>query len=109
MRTIEELAKQWLQDQGLALFDILRAKWNEVPGGLSDRVSTEDVLALSDRELRDFWQGVLAETTTGPGFAVRGWYHAVYSDIFRGRRVLDYLQRALECHRAELPAPSIFA
>ena len=27
----------------------------------------------------------------------------------RGRRVLDYLQRALECHRAELPAPSIFA
>jgi transposase len=27
----------------------------------------------------------------------------------RGQRVLDYLQRTLECHRAELPAPSIFA
>jgi predicted O-methyltransferase YrrM len=86
---IEEAAEQWPQDQGLALFDTLRAKWSEVPGGLSDRVLTDDVLALSDRELRDFWQGVLAETTTGPGFAVRGWYHAVYSDIFRGRRVLE--------------------
>lgn len=34
---------------------------------------------------------------------------AVTTLRLRGRRVLDYLQRALECHRANLPAPSIFA
>jgi transposase len=34
---------------------------------------------------------------------------AVTTLRLRGRRVLDYLHRALECHRAQLPAPSIFA
>ncbi len=76
-------------DRGRRLFDLLRAKWHEVPGGLMDRVDTEHVLGLSDWELRDFWQGVHHEASTGPAYPVRGWYHELYRDQFRGKRVLE--------------------
>lgn len=76
-------------DDGRALFDLLRRKWNEVPGGLMDRVETDALLGLSARELRDYWTGVWSEASLGPAHAVRGWYHGLYADIFRGKRVLE--------------------
>ncbi|MCK6453244.1 MAG: class I SAM-dependent methyltransferase [Alphaproteobacteria bacterium] len=76
-------------DRGRRLFDLLREKWHEVPGGLMGRVDTEHVLGLSDWELRDFWRGVHHEASTGPAYPVRGWYHELYRDQFRGKRVLE--------------------
>jgi predicted O-methyltransferase YrrM len=86
---IEALAAGASRDLGRGIIDALRRKWEEVPGGLSYRVYTSELLKLSDRELRDFWEGVCTETTHGEAFAVRGWYHALYSDVFRNRRVLE--------------------
>ncbi len=67
----------------------LRRKWEEVPAGLNDRRSTTDLLHLSDNDLQTFWTRIHQETTTGDGFAARGWYHELYKDVLRGRRVLD--------------------
>lgn len=76
-------------DHGRALFDLLRRKWNEVPGGLMDRVETDALLGLNARELRDYWRGVWSEASLGPAHAVRGWYHGLYAEAFRGKRVLE--------------------
>ena len=76
-------------DDGRALFDLLRRKWIEVPGGLMDRVETNALLGLSARELRDYWTVVWSEASLGPAHAVCGWYHGLYAEIFRGKRVLE--------------------
>jgi SAM-dependent methyltransferase len=72
-----------------AVFDLLRAKWSTVPAGLDTRRSSTDLLALPDSELKDLWQGVHREATTGEGFAVRGWYQTLYRDVLKGKSVLD--------------------
>lgn len=69
-------------------FEILRKKWHEVPAGDS-RLSTNHLLNLPDRELNELWQGVRLAATTGAAFEVRGWYHLLYADVLRGKRVLD--------------------
>lgn len=69
-------------------FPALRAKWGAVPAGKS-RFSTAELLKLPDDELLQSWTGNREGATTGKGFAVRGWYHTIYKDVFRGKRVLD--------------------
>lgn len=69
-------------------FSTLRRKWEEVPAG-PRRYRTSELLKMSDQVLMALWTTLREEATTGPSFAVRGWYHALYRDIFRGRRVLD--------------------
>jgi SAM-dependent methyltransferase len=67
---------------------VLRRKWKEVPGG-NARLSTDELLRLPDEELLAVWRRALEEATVGPGFGVRGWYHLLYKDVLRGKRVLD--------------------
>lgn len=69
-------------------FDRLREKWLEVPAG-PVRARAQDLLALSDEALLAFWKKARAEATTGSFYRVRGWYHALYKDVFRGKKVLD--------------------
>lgn len=71
-------------------FEVLRKKWVEVPAGKMDRVYSSDVLRMSDAELLDYWQHCWNESSTGPGYSVRGWYQVLYRDAFRGKRVLDF-------------------
>ena len=71
------------------LFELMRRKWGTVPAGLSGRRSTQDLLKSSTEELREFWIATHAEATTGDGFSVRGWYHALYRDVLRGKKVLE--------------------
>jgi 2-polyprenyl-3-methyl-5-hydroxy-6-metoxy-1,4-benzoquinol methylase len=71
-----------------APFETLRRKWSTVPAA-QRRMSTLDLLALSDRELLDVWREERRLATTGAAHGVRGWYHELYKDVFRGKRVLD--------------------
>jgi SAM-dependent methyltransferase len=70
-------------------FDILRAKWNEVPGGELNRVRTRDLLKLNDHAILEAWTRGFKDSATGSAFSVRGWYHEIYKDVFRGKKVLD--------------------
>jgi SAM-dependent methyltransferase len=71
------------------VFDLLRRKWGVVPAGLSERRSTQDLLASPAEELREFWIATHTKATTGEGFSVRGWYHALYREVLRGKKVLE--------------------
>jgi SAM-dependent methyltransferase len=87
--SILEAAEQYRLDGGRSTFDLLRHKWRTVPGGLMERTQSDLLLGLCDRELRDYWEGAWADASMGPAFSVRGWYHRLYADVFRGRRVLE--------------------
>lgn len=69
-------------------FDVLRHRWGRVPGAV-DRLSSDALLALGDAELLAHWRDEHHRATTGPAFAARGWYHTLYAEAMRGRRVLD--------------------
>jgi SAM-dependent methyltransferase len=69
-------------------FETLRKKWHEVPAG-HNRLSTTQLLGFSDRELLKLWQRLRLEATTGDAVPVRGWYHLLYKDVLRGKRVMD--------------------
>ena len=68
---------------------ILRTKWGEVPGGEQTRVRSADLLKVSDSELLRLWAEALADSSTGAAYSVRGWYHTLYSDVFRSKKVLE--------------------
>jgi 2-polyprenyl-3-methyl-5-hydroxy-6-metoxy-1,4-benzoquinol methylase len=70
-------------------FETLRRKWTEVPGGITSRVTTTDLLGMSDQELLRIHEAFTRESTEGAGFSIRGWYHCLYKDVLRGKRVLD--------------------
>ena len=70
-------------------FDTLRAKWGEVPFAQFDRIRSKEVLARSDQEVLEIWTHTHMTGSTGAAFSARGWYQALYKDIFRGRKVLD--------------------
>jgi len=70
-------------------FAILRKKWNEVPGAVDNRYRTNELVNLSDSELSEFWLETRRRDTTDERFCVRGWYHELYKDVLRGKRVLD--------------------
>ncbi len=67
----------------------LRRKWVELPATLSERRNTAELAGLSDEQLWRFWNRITREMTTGEGYSIRGWYHELYKDILRGKRVLD--------------------
>lgn len=69
-------------------FELLRKKWHEVPAADS-RLSTSQLMGLPDKELQKLWEKERLAATTGAAFAVRGWYHLLYADVLRGKRVLD--------------------
>lgn len=69
--------------------DVLRAKWKQIPAGLSERDDTSRLNTLGDEELTRLYEAAHRESTAGEGFSARGWYHLLYGDILRGKRVLD--------------------
>jgi SAM-dependent methyltransferase len=71
------------------MFDHLRKKWSVVPAGLGGRQGTTELYQLPSDRLRDLWLAAHKEATTGDGFAVRGWYHTLYRDVLRGKKVLE--------------------
>ena len=73
----------------VAVLDRLRRKWSTVPAGPADHRSAKDLLALYDEDLGKFWTETHRQTTSGDGFAVRGWYQELYKEALRGRKVLE--------------------
>lgn len=69
-------------------FETLRQKWHEVPSG-DQRRSTRDLLNMSPADLVACWTQTRDSAVSADGYAVRGWYHALYKDIFRGKRIMD--------------------
>lgn len=69
-------------------FEVLRKKWSVVPAAF-DRVSTNELLLLPDEELLTAWKKIREDAKTGENFAVRGWYHLIYRDVLRKKKVLD--------------------
>src|SRR5256885_10397705 len=67
--------------------DVLRQKWIEVPTTRSGRKRTSELLQLSDDELRREWEIVREDLTTGTEFAHRGWYHTLYADFVKGKKI----------------------
>lgn len=66
----------------------LRHKWQTVPGS-SDRIRTGGLAALSDSDLLALWRRQVEDATSGDAYSVRGWYHDLYKDVLKGKRVLD--------------------
>jgi len=83
------VASATAQNSGAGILDVLRRKWSEVPAGLAGRLSTLDLARLPDNQLWTLWSSAREEATTGEGYSVRGWYHQLYRDVLRGKRVLD--------------------
>jgi len=70
-------------------YETLRQRWNAVPTTKTGVESTTKLLALPDHELLEAWEKARQDITTGGEFAHRGWYHALYADGMRGKRVMD--------------------
>jgi SAM-dependent methyltransferase len=66
----------------------LRKKWHEVPAG-NVRISTRELTNLSDNELRETWLAIRQSAITEDRFSERGWYHVLYQDIFRAKKIMD--------------------
>ncbi len=67
----------------------LRKKWLEVPLDNYGRWKTTDLLSMSDAVLLEMWTKTRESSTTGDGFGIRGWYHSLYAESMRGKKVLD--------------------
>src|SRR5260370_25302135 len=70
-------------------YETLRKRWNAVPTTRTGIQSTASLLALSDDALLVEWEKARRDITTGPEFAHRGWYHALYADGMRGKKGMD--------------------
>ncbi len=71
-------------------FAILRDKWSTVPFGISGRINTAKLLDLGDEDLLQAWEQAWVENCAGTrGFEARGWYHALYADWVRTRKIID--------------------
>ncbi len=70
-------------------FEALRKKWVQVPTGVFASEKTSRLITLSDEELLAEWEKARRDITTGPEFAHRGWYHALYADGMQGKKVMD--------------------
>jgi 2-polyprenyl-3-methyl-5-hydroxy-6-metoxy-1,4-benzoquinol methylase len=70
-------------------YETLRKRWGEVPSGDNVFEKTTNLMQLSDDGLLAFWEKARKEITTGPEFAHRGWYHTLYADFMRGKKVMD--------------------
>src|SRR6266478_3874655 len=70
-------------------YETLRKKWVEVPTTATGTQKTTNFLGLPDDALLAEWEMARRDITTGPEFAHRGWYHALYADGMRGKKVMD--------------------
>lgn len=70
-------------------YETLREKWVEVPTTRAGRQRTTELADLSDEKLMEIWEGNRTDITTGSQFYHRGWYHTLYKDFMRGKKVLD--------------------
>jgi len=70
-------------------FETLRSKWDEVPTTRSGRQRTADLAKLSNENLLAEWQSSRLDLTTGSEFGHRGWYHTLYADSMRGKKIMD--------------------
>jgi SAM-dependent methyltransferase len=70
-------------------FDTLRKKWVQVPTGASTSEKTTQLIALPDDALLAEWEKARRDITTGPEFTHRGWYHVLYADGMRAKKVMD--------------------
>src|SRR5882724_4145316 len=70
-------------------YETLRTKWVEVPITNWEILSTEELLALPDDELLAKWEKSRTTLTTGAEWDHRGWYHTLYADSMRGKKVMD--------------------
>ena len=44
---------------------------------------------MSDSEILAKWTSGHENSSSGPAFSARGWYHTLYRDAFRGKKILD--------------------
>jgi FkbM family methyltransferase len=70
-------------------YEILREKWVEVPTTAEGRTRTTHLLELPDGALLTEWAKAREDITTEAQFSHRGWYHALYADGMRGKKVMD--------------------
>ena len=70
-------------------FAVLREKWNRVPNRRAGAIKTTDLLRLSDDELVREWSEAARDLMSDSEFAHRGWFHALYDDSFRDKKILD--------------------
>jgi SAM-dependent methyltransferase len=70
-------------------YETLRKKWVQVPVTAIGAQKTTRLIELSDDALLGEWEVAREDITTGFEFAHRGWYHAVYADSMRGKKVMD--------------------
>ena len=98
--TLTQKFKAWLQpefrpDAADASWDRpyekLRKRWVEIPTNTSasGRVKTSSLVTLSDEALLAEWEKSRDQTSSGPAFGVRGWYHTLYADTVRGKKLMD--------------------
>ncbi len=66
----------------------MRDKWCEVPAGHS-RITTSELKNISDKELIELWNKTKIDATTGKYFEVRGWYHSLYMEVFKNKKIMD--------------------
>jgi 2-polyprenyl-3-methyl-5-hydroxy-6-metoxy-1,4-benzoquinol methylase len=70
-------------------YETLRRKWGEVPTLSCTVEKTNQLMELSDDALLTRWEKARLDITTGAEFAHRGWYHALYAEGMRGKKVMD--------------------
>src|SRR6266852_2036746 len=70
-------------------YETLRKKWVQGPTTDAGSERTTRLLELSDEALVAEWEKARMDITTGSEFAHRGWYHALYADGMRGKKVMD--------------------
>src|SRR6267143_5984419 len=70
-------------------YETLRKKWVQVPTTAAGSEKTTRLLELPDHALLVEWEKARKDITTGSEFAHRGWYHALYAEGMRGKKVMD--------------------
>jgi 2-polyprenyl-3-methyl-5-hydroxy-6-metoxy-1,4-benzoquinol methylase len=70
-------------------YETLRKRWDAVPTASSTFESTNKLIDLADDALLAKWERARKDITSGPEFAHRGWYHTLYGDGMRGKKIMD--------------------
>ena len=87
--SFSEAANQVNEDAGRSLFNILRKKWSTVPTDQSNRIEAQQLLEENNAQIAKLWDHIHEKSTTNEAFDTRGWYQALYKDIFKGKKVLE--------------------
>jgi SAM-dependent methyltransferase len=68
----------------------LAEKWHEVPVSRLERLSTRDLVTMTDENLLACWEAARAETSDDlRGLSLRGWYHILYAPWVSGKKILE--------------------